>query len=278
VCVSSKPPSIWSLLERSSLLLCVHTIEFLAYLVLCLVSFIFMKAITVQVEEAKELRVVIRVGGSVVASPINTELIGKYVEVLRKLERLKHKVVLVVGGGALARDFIQYAKSLDLNEPEQDVTAISVSRLIAQLFALKLDKIGTKTVPTSLEDMAKELEIGKMVVMGGLKPGMTTDAVAALVAEKIKADLLVKATDQEGIYTRDPRKHKDAKKLDRLSFDDLTRLFEQNKHKAGIHQIIDPEAVKILRKSRTKTIVVNGFKPKNVLLAVQRKKIGTIIE
>jgi len=237
-----------------------------------------MKAITVQVEEAKELRVVIRVGGSVVASPINTELIGKYVEVLRKLERLKHKVVLVVGGGALARDFIQYAKSLDLNEPEQDVTAISVSRLIAQLFALKLDKIGTKTVPTSLEDMAKELEIGKMVVMGGLKPGMTTDAVAALVAEKIKADLLVKATDQEGIYTRDPRKHKDAKKLDRLSFDDLTRLFEQNKHKAGIHQIIDPEAVKILRKSRTKTIVVNGFKPKNVLLAVQRKKIGTIIE
>lgn len=278
MCVSSKPPSIWSLLERSSLLLCVHTIEFLAYLVLCLVSFIFMKAITVQVEEAKELRVVIRVGGSVVASPINTELIGKYVEVLRKLERLKHKVVLVVGGGALARDFIQYAKSLDLNEPEQDVTAISVSRLIAQLFALKLDKIGTKTVPTSLEDMAKELEIGKMVVMGGLKPGMTTDAVAALVAEKIKADLLVKATDQEGIYTRDPRKHKDAKKLDRLSFDDLTRLFEQNKHKAGIHQIIDPEAVKILRKSRTKTIVVNGFKPKNVLLAVQRKKIGTIIE
>jgi len=226
---------------------------------------------------AKELRVVIRVGGSVVASPINTELIGKYVEVLRKLENLKHKVVLIVGGGTLARDFIQHAKNLDLNEPAQDTVAISISRLIAQLFVLKLDKTGTGTVPTSLDDVTAELEKGKIIVMGGLKPGMTTDAVAALVAEKIKADLLVKATDQEGIFTSDPRKHKDAKKLDHLSFDELTRLFEQNKHKAGIHQIIDPEAVKILRRSKTKTVVVYGFKPENVLRAVKGGKIGTIV-
>jgi uridylate kinase len=221
--------------------------------------------------------VVIRVGGSVVASPVNTELIGEYVELLKQLKKLKHEVVLVVGGGTLARDFIQYAKNLGLNEPAQDTVAISVSRLIAQLFVLKLDKTGTGTVPTSLDDVTTELEKGKIVVMGGLKPEMTTDAVAALVAEKIKADLLVKATDQEGIFTSDPRKHKDAKKIDHLSFDDLTRLFKQNKHKAGIHQVIDPEAVKILRRSRTKTVVVYGFKPENVFWAVKGEKIGTIV-
>jgi len=223
------------------------------------------------------LRVVIRVGGSVVASPVNTQLISEYVELLKQLEKLKHEVVLVVGGGTLARDFIQYAKNLGLNEPAQDTVAISVSRLIAQLFVLKLDKTGTGTVPTSLDDVTAELEKGKIIVMGGLKPGMTTDAVAALVAEEIKADLLVKATDQDGVYTSDPRRHKDAKKIDRLSFDDLTRLFEQNKHKAGIHQIIDPEAVKILRRSRTKTVVVYGFKPENVLRAVKGEKTGTIV-
>jgi uridylate kinase len=227
--------------------------------------------------EGLKLRVVIRVGGSVVASPVNTRLIGEYVELLRHLRDSKHEVVLVVGGGTLAREFIQYAKSLGLNEPEQDTAAITVSRLIAQLFVLKLGKTGTETVPTSLEEVTKELEKGKTVVMGGLKPGMTTDAVAALVAEKIKADLLVKATDQEGVYTSDPRKHKDAKKIDHLNFDDLARLFEQNKHKAGIHQVIDPEAVKILRKSRTKTVVVYGFKPENVLRAVKGGKIGTIV-
>jgi uridylate kinase len=222
--------------------------------------------------------VIIRVGGSVVASPVNTELIGDYVDLMKGLARAEHEIVLVVGGGALAREFIRYAKSLDLKESEQDMTAISVSRLIAQLFVMKLDKMGTGTIPTSLEDVAEGLGKGKIVVMGGLKPGMTTDAVAALAAEKVKADLLVKATDQEGIYTSDPRKYKDATKIDRLSFDELTRLFEQNKHKAGIHQIIDPEAVKILRKSRTKTVVISGFKPENVLLAVKGKKLGTVIE
>jgi len=227
--------------------------------------------------EGSKLRLVIRIGGSVVASPLNTNLIGKFVELLKELARLKYEVVLVVGGGTLARDFIQYAKSLGLNEPEQDMAAISVSRLIAQLFVLKLNKVGTGTVQASLEDIAEELGKGKIVVMGGLRPGMTTDAVAALAAEHIKADLLVKATDQEGIHTRDPREHKDAVKIDRLSFDDLARLLEQNKHKAGIHQIIDPEAVQILRKTRTKTIVVCGFKPENVLLAVNGEKVGTVI-
>jgi uridylate kinase len=228
------------------------------------------------VEEAKELRVVIRIGGSVVASPINTKLIGEYVDMLKKIEKQGHEIVLVIGGGTLARDFIEYAKGLGLNEPEQDTVAITVSRLVAQLFALKLNKIAT--IPTTLGDVAEMLGKSKTVVMGGLKPGITTDAVAALVAERIGADLLVKATDQEGIYTSDPRKNKKAKKLDHLSFKDLTRLFEQNKHKAGIHQIIDPEAVKILYKNRTKTTVVSGFKPENVLSAVKGKKIGTTIE
>jgi len=224
------------------------------------------------------LRVVIRVGGSVVASPVNTDLIEEYAKLVKKFAKARHGIVLVVGGGSLARAFIRHAKSMGLTESEQDMVAISVSRLIAQLFVLKLDNSGTGTVPISIEDVAKELEKGKIVAMGGLKPGMTTDTVAALVAEKIKADLLVKASDQEGIYTRDPRKHKDAKKIDRLGFDDLTRLFELDSHKAGIHQIIDPEAVKILRRSRTKTVVVSGFRPKNVLLAAKGTRIGTVVE
>ena len=224
------------------------------------------------------MRIIIRVGGSIVASPVNTQLIGQYVELLKKLAKVKHEIVVVVGGGSLAREFIKYAKVLGLNESEQDMAAISVSRLIAQLFILKLDNVGSGTVSTSMEDLSKEWKRGKVVVMGGLKPGMTTDTVAALAAEKVKADLLVKASDQEGIYTKDPRKHKDAKKIDRLSFDDLKRLFELDRHEAGIHQIIDPEALKILRRSRTKTVVVSGFKPENVLLAIRGDRIGTVVE
>ena len=107
---------------------------------------------------------------------------------------------------------------------------------------------------------------------------MTTDTVAALVAKEIEADMLVKATDQEGIYTKDPKKHKDARLLRKVKIEDLEKIFEENRHKAGIHQILDPEAIKILKELKLKVVVVNGFKPENVELAVKGEAVGTLVE
>lgn len=224
------------------------------------------------------MKVVVRIGGSVIASPPNAKIIQRYAELLKNLKKQGHQLVVVVGGGSIARDFIKIAKSLGFREPEQDEVAISVSRLFAQLLALNLGDLSSRIVPRSVDDAVELFRRGKVVVMGGVKPGMTTDAVAAMVAEKIEADLLVKASDVEGVYTKDPKKHPDAKKIDRLGFDDLGRLFELNKHKAGIHQILDPEAVTLLQKSRIRMVVVNGFRPENVLLAVRGEKVGTVIE
>ncbi len=224
------------------------------------------------------VRIVVRVGGSVVASPPNPVLIGKYVDLLKDLNGQGHEVVAVVGGGALARDFIRVAGELDLDETNRDWAAIYVSRLFAHLFVMRLEDAGCGIVPVSLDEAVACLKRGKIVVMGGLKPGMTTDTVAAMIGEKVDADLLVKASDVDGIFTKDPKKYPDARKIDELGLKDLTQLFEENRHKAGIHQIIDPEAVKILRKGGMKMVVVNGFKPENVLLAVKGEKVGTIIK
>jgi uridylate kinase len=223
------------------------------------------------------MRVVLRVGGSVVASPINTDLISKYADLLRTLKEQGHEVAVVVGGGSLAREFIQIAKNLGLGERAQDEIAISISRIFAQLFLKKLGKMSCKTLPSTVDEAADCLNEGKILVMGGLRPGMTTDTVAALIAERTNADLLVKGTDQDGIYNKDPKKHSDAVKLDHLSLDDLANVFSENKHKAGIHQIIDPEAVKILKRKQVRLVVVNGFKPENILAAVKGKNVGTVI-
>jgi len=219
-----------------------------------------------------------RIGGSVVASPINPALIGRYVELLKDLKMQGHELAVVVGGGALARDFIKAAKNLGLDESAQDEVAISVSRIFAQLLLKKLGELGCKVVPLTVEDAVKCLQDEKVAVMGGLKPGMTTDTVAALIAEKVNADLLIKATDQEGIYNKDPRKYADAVLLEHLSFKELSNVFAEDKHKAGIHQILDPEAVKILKRKRVRVVVVNGFKPENILAVVKGKHVGTMID
>lgn len=224
------------------------------------------------------MRLVLRIGGSVVASPINIELIGKYAELLITLRKQGHEVAAVVGGGKLAREFIGVAKGLGLGTKAQDELAISVSRLFAQLFLKKLGEAGCVKVAATLDEAAECMKQRKVLVMGGLKPGITTDAVAVLVAERVNADLLVKGTDQDGVYDKDPRKHKDAIKLDHLFLDDLCKILELNKHQAGMHQIIDPVAIEVLKRRKTKVVVVNGFNPENILAAVNGENVGTTID
>jgi uridylate kinase len=222
-------------------------------------------------------RIVIRIGGSVVASPVDTKLLSKYAELIKQIKLQGHEIAVILGGGRLAREFIGIAKDLNLESAAQDRIAISISRLYAQLFMEKLGELGCGKVATTLDEAAECFSQGKIVVMGGLKPGHTTDTVGALVAERLAADLLIKGTDQEGVYTKDPRKFPDAVKLDQMSFDDLLQVLECKEHKVGIHQVIDSMAIDILKRNHVKVIVFNGTKPENLLLAVDGKQIGTVI-
>jgi uridylate kinase len=205
------------------------------------------------------------------------KLMIAYADLVKKIRKQNHELLVVVGGGTLARDFIATAKQLGLNMKAQDEIAISVSRLYAQLFLEKIGKSGCKKLATTLEDASECLSKGKVVVMGGLKPGITTDAVAALVAEHVKADLVVKGTDQDGVYNKDPRKYPGAVKLDHLSYGDLTNILTESEHKAGLHQVVDPEAVKVLSRSCLRLIVVNGFYPDNIFAALKGHNVGTVI-
>src|SRR3972149_4858633 len=100
-------------------------------------------------------RLVVRIGGSVVASPVNTDLMGKYADLIRQIKLAGHEVAVILGGGTLAREFITIAKNLHLEPAAQDRIAISVSRLYAQLFMEKLGDLGCGKVATSLDEAAE---------------------------------------------------------------------------------------------------------------------------
>jgi len=220
------------------------------------------------------LKIVLRIGGSVLGSPPDAKLVEGYADVISELTAEGNSVGVVVGGGSVSRKYIESARALGLSSYQQDTIAIHASRLNARLMAMKLG--GVSSIPTSIEGLLQRLARNRVAVMGGLRPGITTDTVAALLAASWRADLLIKGSDQQGIYTADPRIDKRAKKLDKISHEELGRIIGGS-HKPGIHTIVDPIAVERLVESRVKLIVLNGFEPKNVLKAARGAKIGTLV-
>ncbi len=220
------------------------------------------------------MKAVLRIGGSVLGSPPSAKVVDGYAKVVSDLNYEGHSLGVVVGGGQVSREYIKSAAQMGLSPYQQDTIAIHASRLNARLVAMKLG--GVSSVPTSIDGMLQRLARNRVAVMGGLRPGITTDTVAAIVAQRWRADLLVKASDQNGIYTEDPRTNKRAKKLDHISYEKMKQILGGD-HKPGIHSIVDPVAVDQLLESRVKLIVMNGAEPRGVLKAVHGEKIGTLV-
>jgi uridylate kinase len=220
------------------------------------------------------MKAVLRIGGSVMGSPPSASVVDSYGKVISDLNYEGHSVGVVVGGGQVSRDYIRSASEMGLSPFQQDTIAIHASRLNARLVAMKLG--GVSSVPTSIDGMLQRLARNRIAVMGGLRPGITTDTVAAIVAQRWRADILVKASDQNGIYTADPRVNKKAKKLDRITYEKMKELLG-GEHRPGIHSIVDPVAVGHLLESRVRLVVLNGRDPRGVLKAVHGEKIGTLV-
>jgi uridylate kinase len=220
------------------------------------------------------MKAVLRIGGSVLGSPPSAKVVNAYADVISDLNYEGHSIAVIVGGGPISREYIKSAADMGLSSYQQDTVAIHASRLNARLVAMKLG--GVSSVPTSIDGMLQRLARNRVAVMGGLKPGITTDTVAAIVAQRWRADILVKASDQNGIYTEDPRVNKKAKKLDKITYDKMKEILGGS-HRPGIHSIVDPVAVDQLTESRVRLVVLNGNDPKAVVKAIHGEKIGTVV-
>jgi len=201
------------------------------------------------------LRAVLSLGGSVVASPeINLGFIRGFASLVKRLRREGHRLAVVVGGGKVAREYIDAARNLGASESFCDELGILATRMNARLIIAALGSEAYQRVPESVEEVEGW---EKVVVMGGTVPGHTTDAVAAMLAARLKAELLVNATNVDGIYSADPKKNPDAKKYERIAVEELLKLVG-SEHRAGISTVLDAKAVRIIKEHRIRTLVVKG--------------------
>jgi len=224
------------------------------------------------------LKIVIKIGGHIFPSKLESTVILEYAKLFRKLSREGYKIVIITGGGEEARKYITVTRELGGSELVCDLLGIEVSRLNAFLFITSLGNDAYPEPPKNIMDLKKAFEIGKIVVMGGLLPGQSTNAVGILSAEAIGADLFINATDVDGVYTEDPQKSTTAKKLNIVSTNKLLKLVLAGKLSAGSYELFDPVAIKIVERSKIPSWIIDGRKPENIIRVIKGDALGTLIK
>ncbi len=208
------------------------------------------------------MKVVIKITGKVFNEEY-TSIIKELALIIKHRYESGDRVAVVVGGGSTARKYISMGRKLGVNNSLLDMLGIEASRINAQLLSYILQDISYPSIPRNINEFLNAWASGKVVVCGGLQPAQSTNAVAALIAEIVNADLLVNATVTDGVYDKDPSRYSDAKLLRRVSIGELEKIIKQE-FLPGHYELIDPLALNIVKRSKIRLVFVNAFKPKTI--------------
>ena len=219
-------------------------------------------------------RIVIKLSGRIF-SILDSKILKDYATFLVRISKICQPII-VTGGGKIARHYISHARSSGVDESTLDELGIDVSRLNAKLLIYSLGKRAYPHPPTNLKEIQLAVDSGLIVVAGGLHPGQSTNATAALIAEKTHASVFFNATDVNGIYDSDPNKNKKAKLFRRIELKNLRKLLVHQESIAGGYDLMDIVALKVIERSKIKTRVLKAD-IKVLEKAIKGSSIGTEI-
>ena len=217
------------------------------------------------------MKTVVSIGGSVLVPDLDAGRVDEFADVVESLADAGQDLGIVVGGGPVARQYIAAARDLGANEGELDQLGIDTTRLNARLLLAALDEdLAAPSIPENYEQAAEALHRDSVVVMGGVVPAQTTDAVSAAFAEYVDADRLVFATSVPGVFDADPNEDPEAERYDEIEASELVDLIARGESlgSAGSNAPIDLLAAKIIKRSGIDAIVLDGTEPAAVERAV----------
>ena len=220
-------------------------------------------------------RLVVKLSGSLFKPDVKDSDIQPFTKLFSDLRRSGVKIVLVAGGGKNARTYINAARGLGADESTLDELGILVSRLNAMLMIVGLGEDAYPSVPTSLAEVAKAFKETGLVVVGGLHPGQSTNAVACLIAERVRANLFLNTTSVDGVYTKNP-KISDAKRLSSVSTKELEKILSGSAMGAGTYELMDPVALRIIERSKIPSRIAL-CSPEVVKQVLNGENAGTIL-
>ena len=212
---------------------------------------------------------------------IDAELLSQYANEIKEVSTSGIEVAIVIGGGNIFRGIQAAANGMD--RVQGDYMGMLATVINSMALQSALEKISVKTRLLSAINMEqicepfirrraiRHLEKGRVVILGAGtgNPYFTTDTAATLRAIEIEADVVLKGTRVDGIYSADPEKDKNAIKYNTIKF---TEVYEK-----GL-EVMDLTAFTLCNENKLPIIVFDMNKPGNLKRVVQGEAVGTLVE
>jgi len=211
---------------------------------------------------------------------IDNALLGIYAKQIREVVAAGVEVAIVIGGGNIFRGV--QAEQGGMDRTHGDYMGMLATMINSMALQSSLEAAGLETRLQSAIEMqqicepyirrkaVRHLEKGRVVIFGAGtgNPFFTTDSAASLRAIEIDADVILKGTRVDGIYTADPEKDPNAVKFDTISFDEV---YEKNLN------VMDLTAFTLCKENHLPIIVFDMNKEGNLMRLVNGEKVGTIV-
>jgi len=228
-------------------------------------------------------RILLKLSGEVLAGEkghgFDFDTINSVCSAVKKVVDLGVEVGLVVGGG----NFWRGRSGGSMDRVRADHIGMLATEMNSLALADSLEQLGVKVRVMSAIEMKQiaetfirnkalsHLDEGKVVIFAGGtgNPFFSTDTCAALRAAEIKADVILKATNVDGVFDKDPNKYPDAVKYDVVT---QSEVLEKNL------KVMDSTAASLCRDNNIPILVFNLSDPENIVKAVKGENIGTLVK
>ena len=212
---------------------------------------------------------------------IDNNRLKSYAEQIKEVRELGVEVAIVIGGGNIFRGV--QAEEGGMDRTHGDYMGMLATMINAMALQASLESAGVESRLQSAIEMKaiaepfirrkamRHLEKGRIVIFGAGtgNPYFTTDTAASLRAIEIEADVILKGTRVDGIYTADPEKDATATKFDSLTFSDAI---------AKNLNVMDMTAFTLCRENNVPIIVFDMNKPGNLKKVIAGERVGTLVE
>lgn len=211
---------------------------------------------------------------------LDPERLNSYATQIKEVAELGIRVGIVIGGGNIFRGLSGATEGFDRVKGDQMgmlatvinslalQSALEKKGIVARLFtAIRMEPIGEGYSKAKVIEAFKQNEVA-IIAAGTGNPFFTTDTASALRAIEIEANVMLKGTRVDGIYTDDPEKNPDAKKFDKISYDEI--------YDRGL-KVMDLTATTLCKENKMPIIVFDMDTPGNLKKVLTGEKIGTLV-